>query len=147
MSSIFSIFIAVLVGACLCLQPIFISNIGKQAGALEASLISILTTVSIMLLTVAFLGKGDISKVTAVPKYYLLAGVLGLIIVVGSAFSVRILGPATALSIAIASQVILSVCLEYYGVFGIEQVPLSFTRVFGMILMVLGVIFIKGLNS
>jgi transporter family-2 protein len=147
MSNIFSIFVAVLVGACLCLQPIFISNIGKQTGALEASLISILTTVSIMLLAVVFFGKGDISKITDIPKYYLLAGVFGLIIVVGSAFSVRILGPATALSIAIAAQVTLSVFLEYYGVLGIEQVPMSFTRVIGIILMIFGVIFIKGLNS
>lgn len=146
MNSIFAMILAIVVGTCLCLQPIFISNIGKQTGAFEASLISILTTVSIMIMIVVFFGKGDISKFTEVPKYYFLAGVFGLGIVVGSVFAVKILGPATALSISIATQIIFSVFLEHYGRFGIQQIPVSFTRIIGMILMILGVVFIKGLK-
>lgn len=147
MSYIFGIMLAVFIGAILCLQPIFSSNMGKYTGIVEAAFISITITFALILMIFLIFGKGDISRVSEAPKYYLFAGVFGTIIVTGSIFIVQILGPAVALSVSVAAQIILSVLLEHFGVFGVEKIPISTTRVLGILLMIAGVIFIKGLSK
>lgn len=147
MSYMLGFILAILVGACVCLQPVFTSNIGKYTGTIEAAFISIITTFTIMVFLFFIFGKGDIHKFTEVPKYYFLAGVFGITIVVVSIFTVQILGPAVALSVSVSCQIIVSVLLEHFGLFGIEKTPVSITRIAGILFMIVGVVLIKGLSK
>lgn len=144
MGSLMGIILAICIGICVSMQPVFTNNISKATGSFEAAFVSISTTFVLIICIVFFFGKGDLTKIVEVPKYFCFAGVMGVIVVAGSIFTIRILGPAMAISIVIAAQIGMSVILEHFGLFGVEQVSISTTRIFGVLLMIGGIIFIKG---
>ena len=144
MGSLMGIILAICIGMCVCMQPVFTNNISKATGTFEAAFVSISTTFILITCIVFIFGKGDLTKIVEVPKYFYFAGAMGIVVVVGSIFTIRILGPAMSISIVIAAQIGMSVILEHFGLFGVEQVSISMTRILGILLMIGGIIFIKG---
>lgn len=144
MGTAIGITIAIFIGMCVCLQPVFNNNVSKSVGTYEAALISITITFILITCIALIFGKGDFGKWSEVPKYFYFAGTFGVVVVVGSIFSIRLLGPAMAISIVIFAQIFMSVILEHFGLFGVEQVSINFTRIIGVLLMIGGIIFIKG---
>ena len=146
MTTLIGVGIAILIGACISLQPVFNSNVGKYIGTYEAAFTSI--AISFSTITIIFLARreGELTQIATVPKVYLLAGVMGATIVTLSIVAVRMLGPATALTIFVAVQIILSVVIEHFGLFQVEMVPINIYKVIGVVLMIVGVLMIKGIK-
>jgi len=144
MTTMIGIGLAIIVGMCISLQPVFNSNVGKATGVIEAVFISIAITFTSIALILLVVGKGNLSQITTVPKYFLLAGLMGAAIVSLSIICIRILGPATAISIYIAAQIFFSVIIEHYGLFNINITPISLMRMIGIACMIVGVFLIKG---
>ena len=70
----------------------------------------------------------------------LLAGALGIAIIMGVSFSISRAGVAAGLSTIIWGQLIFSLLADTFGWSGAEPIPLTFSRVAGILFMAAGVL-------
>lgn len=76
-------------------------------------------------------------------KYMLLGGVLGALITYTVIKSVDTLGPARANIFIITAQMIVAYLIELCGVCGCEKVPFEWRKLFGLILILAGIVTFK----
>jgi len=69
----------------------------------------------------------------------LVAGALGILIITGIAFSLQITGVAAGLATVILGEMVVSVIVDARGLAGEAPVPITWTRVAGLLVIVLGV--------
>lgn len=65
-----------------------------------------------------------IEILTVEPKYYLLGGVIGAFITFTVIVGMSALGPAKAVMLIVAAQLIVAYLIEVFGIFGVEKVDL-----------------------
>jgi transporter family-2 protein len=115
-------------------------RLGERVGSLEA-----LTTAAVVggliALTALLLVRRSVGGVTEAvggPKWQLLGGVMGVFIV----FAITVAGPRIGIvattAFLIAAQFGLATAIDRYGWFGVERVALTWTRVIGIGLLVVG---------
>jgi bacterial/archaeal transporter family-2 protein len=134
-----AVFLTLIVGALIALQPPLNSELGKRTSVLGAAFIS--TAVSALVLLVITLVAGELHQVRRVPHVpviYLTGGLLGAALVSVSLVTVRTLGAGGVVAATVTSQLIVSALLDRLGLFGLERVGLSAWRVFGMALLLAG---------
>ncbi|WP_027085986.1 DMT family transporter [Cohnella panacarvi] len=85
----------------------------------------------------------SIDKLTSVNKLYWLGGCMGAVIVFTVMKSVASLGPAYAIAILLASQLIATLAIETVGAFGAERIALSANRLIGIGVMIAGIVIFK----
>lgn len=76
---------------------------------------------------------------TSVPWYVLSSGVLGLIIVSAISYTIPRLGLATAFTIVIAAQFLITALIEHFGWLGAASTPIQWSRLLGFGSIILGV--------
>jgi len=72
-----------------------------------------------------------------------LGGILGAFFVTAVVIAVPRLGVAMTFSLIVAGQMIITLFLDYFGLLGLEERPISILRVVGVILITGGVILIR----
>ncbi|MEG0591406.1 MAG: DMT family transporter, partial [Lachnospiraceae bacterium] len=88
----------------------------------------------------ALMGRDSLVTITKVePKYMLLGGIIGAGITWTVIKSMEQLGPAKAALLIVISQLIIAYAIELLGWFGVEQQPLDWKKVGGMIVALAGV--------
>lgn len=97
---------------------------------------------SMILLWILKDGSG-IAKLASVNKLYWLGGCMGVVIVFTVMKSVASLGPAYAIAILLASQLLATLAIESIGMFGAERIALSANRLIGIGVMVAGIVIFK----
>src|SRR4051794_7187075 len=121
------------------MQPPINSKLGHAIGNFAAATVSFLVgTVALAVVTVA-VGGHHIGDVRHVPWWYFLGGFIGAVFVASSLVTVRTLGAGGVVAATIAGQLTFSVVIDRFGLLGLEQKPLSATRVLGVALLALGV--------
>jgi transporter family-2 protein len=95
--------------------------------------------IAITLFMLLILRGGNLRAANSVPWYTLTAGLLGLLIVGTIGFTVPRLGLTSALTLVLAGQFIASLLIERFGWFGADVRPFEWTRVVGVLLLMLGV--------
>ena len=83
------------------------------------------------------------ASVAQVPKRLWVGDVFGVIFITVSIFLIPILGTATFLSSVVAGQLIGSIFIDHIGFLGLVARPIDRWRILGVILIVLGVYFIR----
>ena len=83
------------------------------------------------------------ATVAQIPKHLWVGGIFGVIFITASIFLIPVLGAATFLSSVVAGQLIGSIVIDHIGFLGLEARPIDRWRIFGVILIVLGVYFIR----
>ncbi|MBF0377687.1 MAG: DMT family transporter [Desulfamplus sp.] len=71
-----------------------------------------------------------------------LGGLCGTFYVWSTIFATPHIGAALAMALTVAGQMIAALLLDHYGVLGLQKYPLSFIRVTGILLVVVGVVLI-----
>jgi len=128
--------LAGLSGALMALQGTLNSSLGKTLGLLEATfVVHIVGTTSALILLVVGLGKGNWHNFKDASWYNYLGGLLGVAIVYLVAVSISKAGVATATTAIILGQVSTAVLVDSFGLFGLEPVPFSLWKGFGVVLM------------
>lgn len=89
------------------------------------------------------LKDSGIAKLMTVNKLYWLVGCMGVVIVFTVMKSVASLGPAYAIAILLASQLLATLAIESIGMFGVERIALSANRLIGIGVMVAGIVIFK----
>jgi transporter family-2 protein len=139
------IVVAFLAGAFLPLQGGFNALLGKELkNPMYASLFSfIIGTLLIALYIVATGQSFSWEGVRSVPWYGWLGGLFGAYCLTAIILALPNLGPGLTFGLLIAGQMIISVALEHFNILVAEPHPISLLRVFGVLLVVGGVIMVR----
>lgn len=84
-----------------------------------------------------------ITELRRAPAWAFVGGLFGAIFVTLAATASTKVGPALTLSTAIAGQVIGAMLLEHFGAMGVEQHPLTVTRIVGAVVLFVGVLLVQ----
>ncbi|MDR2661221.1 MAG: DMT family transporter [Lactobacillaceae bacterium] len=131
------------------IQQALNGHLGIQLGnAIQSSLISfILGTIAIILFT--FIKEKNIfpekENIVKIPWWGYIGGILGSIYVFTLAFLVPKIGPGLAISLGIIGTITGAAVVQQFGFFKSPQKNIKLTQIIGVILMILGIVIIKGI--
>lgn len=139
----FGILICIAAGAAMSVQGVMNTRLGEGIGTSEANAFVQATAAVLAAAVLIFHRDGSFSALGEVNRFYMLGGVLGLIITLTVMLGMRALTPATAVSIILVSQLLTAGAIDALGLMGTEKVPLTWTKAIGAVLMIAGVIVFK----
>lgn len=115
-------------------------RLGDRVGSLEAVTTAAVIgcAVAVAALLVARRSLAGVGDAVAGPKWQLLGGVMSVFIVLAITVAGPKIGIVATTAFLIAAQFGLAAIIDRYGWFGVEPVPVTWTRVLGIILLVAG---------
>lgn len=102
---------------------------------IEGAFFSFALGTLVLLFVLIFFGNGQISSVSSVPKWQLIGGILGAFFVIVQVLVVPKIGVSTTLLAVIVGQIILSVVIDHFGLFGAERRPVDMNKLAAVVLM------------
>jgi transporter family-2 protein len=115
-------------------------RLGDRVGSIEALATAAILGGVIALAAVLVVRRslGGVGDAFGGPKWQLLGGVMGVFIV----FAITVAGPRIGVvattAFLIAAQFGLATVIDKYGLFGVERVAVTWTRVLGIVLLLTG---------
>ena len=112
---------------------------------LRAALVSFLVGSLVLLVVVALFVRGLPAgeRVAAAPWWTWIGGALGAFYVAGSITSAPRLGAVTLIGVILAGQALASLVVDHFGLVGFEEHSATPGRVAGLLLIALGVLFVR----
>ena len=95
------------------------------------------------LIILFFFGNGDFKEIKSANKIYLLGGVLGVVITFTVIVSIRSLGTTVGIGTILVAQLLAAALIDAFGLLGSEKVPFSFHEIFGIVIMIGGILLFK----
>lgn len=142
--------LAVGAGGCVALQALANTRLraalGNPAYAASASVVgTFLTACGAMLLVVAVWRPPapTADAVRGTEWWYWVGGPLGAVFVLAGTVLVRELGAAAYFALVVTGQLAFSLLLDHYALMGLTENPITWKRLLGAALIVLGVLCIK----
>lgn len=127
------------VGGLIAAQPAVNAGLGKATGSIAAALISFAVGTTVLAVIVVVAGEaGGVSGALDVRWYYLLGGVLGAAYVLTALIVVDSIGAGGVAAATITGQLTLSIVLDRLGVLGLQETPITWGRVLGVALLLVG---------
>lgn len=139
MSFIYLVTIAAIGGIAVALQAQLMGSIDRQVGTLESVFVTYGGGGFLIGIIMILLRGGNLSGLTQVPGYTLMAGPMGLVLIAAIGYSVPRLGLVPAFTILVAAQFMTAALIDQFGLFGAEIRQISLSRVTGMLVMLLGI--------
>jgi transporter family-2 protein len=136
------IILALLGGMMVGVQAPINGNLGKKIGSFEGAFTSFFVGTLFLTFLVLFFGKGQITHLFQVPKWNLLGGLLGALFVTVVIISVPNVGVALTIFAAIIGQVVISMIIDHFGLFGVQKIPMNINRLLGLGFMLAALFFI-----
>lgn len=136
---LFLLLLAIIGGIAVTLQAQFMGLMDNNIGTLESVFITYGSGGLLIGLTMLLLRGGNLSAWQSVPRYALLAGIMGLIIVGTIGYTVPRLGLVSSMTLIVAVQFLGAAILDHYGLLGATLRPLDWARTVGMAVVLLGV--------
>ena len=75
------------------------------------------------------------------PVWLWAAGVMGLIVIFTITFATPRIGATATIGLLIAGQLAMGAVIDRFGLFGLEKIPIGWTRLLGIALLALGAAF------
>jgi transporter family-2 protein len=117
-------------------------SLGKKIGSIEGAFTSFFVGTLFLTLLALFFGKGQITHLFQVPKWNLIGGMLGALFVTFVIISVPNVGVALTIFAAITGQVIISIIIDHFGLFGVQKIPMNANRLLGLGFMLAALFFL-----
>ena len=134
-----AVVLTAVVGGILALQAPINAGLGRATGSLAAALVSFIIGTLVLVAVVGVSGEtSGVASSFDVRWYYLLGGVLGAAYVTMALITVRSIGAGGVAAATITGQLAVSVVIDRLGVLGLEETPLSFSRIAGVVLLLAG---------
>ncbi len=73
------------------------------------------------------------------PMYAFFGGLIGLLIIMGTVFSINKLGVLTAITTLIIFEIITGTTIDHFGLFGRPKIPFSMKRTFAVLIIFFGI--------
>lgn len=137
------IIFSIIAGISMSLQGVFNTRASEKIGLWETCILvqgsALLLTIIICLL----FGKGNFKNIYSVNKIYLLGGILGVIITFTVMKGIGLLGPTYSIATILVAQLLAAGIIDYFGLFGSEQIKFQITKYIGIAAMIIGIILFK----
>lgn len=127
--------LALIGGMGLAVQGQINGGLGRKIGVIESAFMNFAVGTLVLLLILLFFGNGNISAVSTVPKWQIIGGLLGSFFVLIQVLVVPKIGVSTTFIAVIVGQIILSVIIDHFGLFGGNRFPIDKQKVFAVLLM------------
>ena len=140
------IVLAIAAGIAMPTQAVVNSRLAVSVDSpLLAALVSFTVGTTVVFVYILLTGVpfGDLTLARNAPPVAFVGGILGAFFVSVMATVVPRLGVALAFSLAIAGQMLVTLLLDQFGWLGVDEKPISPPRVFGALLITVGVILIR----
>ncbi|MBV8080288.1 MAG: DMT family transporter [Actinobacteria bacterium] len=129
--------LAVLAGLAGSVQVAVMGRFGSRIGVLEAltfaTCVQVVLSASILL--VARLGTGGFAGGFRAPVWMWSGGLMGLVVVFTITFAQPRIGATATIGILIAGQLVMGAAIDRFGLFGVEQIGISWPRALGIVLL------------
>ena len=129
--------LTVLAGLAGSVQVAVMGRFGDRIGVVEA--LTFATAVQLLLsfaiLLVARAGIGRLGGAFHVPSWMWAGGVMGLIVVGTITFAQPRIGATATIGILIAGQLVMGAVIDRFGLFGVDQIAISWPRALGILLL------------
>ena len=132
--------LTVLAGLAGSIQVAVMGRFGGRIGVIEALTFAtcIQLVLSLAILLVARLGPGGLGDAFRAPAWMWLGGVMGLTVVFTITFAQPRIGATATIGILIAGQLVMGAVIDRFGLFGADQIAISWPRALGIALLGLG---------
>jgi len=138
-----AIVLTAVAGGLIAMQAPINAELGKATGGLPAALVSFAVGTIALTAIVVLSGKaGGLGSTFEVPWYYLVGGLLGAIYVTNALLAVSAIGAGGVAALTVAGQLTASVAIDRFGLFGLDEVPLTPERLLGVGLLLVGTVLI-----
>lgn len=139
-----AVFLSLVAGVAGSIQVAVSGSFGRRIGVLEATAFGAVGAAVIVcsLVLVARQSFGGVAAGFREPPWLWLNGVMGAIVVLTITFTAPRIGTFATIGLLIAGQLAMGVIIDYYGLFGFDQIPLTAARVFGLVLLAGGALLI-----
>ncbi len=137
------IIFSIIAGAAMSIQGVMNTRLGEKIGLYESNLIVQATAFALSALAVWILGKGSFARIGEVNKFYLLGGVLGLVITITVMLGMGSLSPTVAVSVILISQLLVAAVIDAFGLMDSEKIAFGWNKYIGLGLMIGGVLLFK----
>lgn len=139
----FGIIFSIIAGVAMSIQGVFNSRLSEKIGLWETNTL-VQGSAFVLTLIVTFIwGKGNFKEIQNANKLYLTGGIIGVIITFTVMMSILKLGPTCAISIILVAQLIAAAIIDLFGLFDSEKLGFGFTKIIGVIVMIIGIIIFK----
>ena len=134
-----AVFLMAVVGGLIALQAPINAGLGKETGSFAAALVSFAVgTVALTAIVVVSGKAGGLSGAGNVQWYYLIGGLLGAAYVFTALVLVDEIGAGGVAAATVTGQLTLGVVIDRLGILGLDETPISWERVLGVALLLLG---------
>jgi transporter family-2 protein len=133
--------LAVLGGLAGSVQVAVMGRFGDRVGVMEALAFSTaiqLCVAAVVLLSIRGGGVGGLRHVGSTPAWMWIGGLMGFTVVTSITFAQPRIGATAVIGILIAGQLVMGAVIDRFGLFGVEQIAISPTRVVGIVLLGVG---------
>jgi transporter family-2 protein len=133
--------LALVAGLAGSVQVAVMGRFGDRVGSVEALTANLVFSaicafVILLLVRRSLDGLGE--AIHAPWWYWVGGGGMGLLVVFTITATAPKLGTTAVISLLIAGQLAMGVAIDRYGLFGVEQIPLTWVRVLGIVLLAAG---------
>ncbi|GIV81354.1 MAG: hypothetical protein KatS3mg051_0708 [Anaerolineae bacterium] len=136
---VFVILLGLLGGMAVALQGPLVSMMTVRLGLLESMFIIQFGGTVAVAVPLLLRGGGALGNYRSVPWYALISGVSGLVILSAISYTIPRVGTVATVTLVVAGQLVLSVILDHFGVFGLAVRHLDLQRLIGLIVLFVGV--------
>ncbi len=114
-------------------------------GPVLAAALSFLVGTIVLFATAAVVRRSvpDLGPIMSAPPWMWLGGLLGAVFVCASIVLIPRLGATTTVGLLLTGQVIASITIDHFGLFGVPVQPASIPRLLGAVLIIIGVVIVQ----
>ena len=137
---------ALVSGALMSIQGVFNTQVTEKTGSWITNTFVQLTGF-LVCLCIWFIKERNMTSfsnlMTVEPKYLLTGGIFGAFITFTVIMGMSSLGPAKAVMLIVAAQLIVAYLIEVFGWFGVEKVGFDWMKLLGTLLFLAGIVVFK----
>jgi bacterial/archaeal transporter family-2 protein len=121
-------------------QAALMGRFGERVGTIEAFAFATLLTAGIAatLLVAARQSLAGYAEAARQPPWLWTAAAMGALIVLGITFAAPRIGTTATIGIITAGNLVMAAVIDQFGLFGLEKIALTWTRVAGVVLLAAG---------
>lgn len=143
-STLVPLAVILLAGIGIAVQAPTNAALARASGSvLLAALVSFVIGTGVLLAMWAATDRTPVSTLKGVPAWAWLGGVYGAFFVAGIAFAAPRLGLASALTLAIGTQLATALVLDHFGLLGLKTAPMTPVKLVGILLVLAGVVAVR----
>ncbi|MFB0637210.1 DMT family transporter [Bacillus rugosus] len=129
-------------GIFLSAQSSINGTFSRKAGAIETTLLTLITGSMFLGVVIIFFGSGKILNIFDAPKWQLSAAFLGMLYMLLIIAAVPKIGVIATNIAAIAGQLIISLIIDHFGWFNSMVIPLDLNRAIALVFILVALYFI-----